>query len=284
MRGAVAAKLAERVERANSLLCIGLDPELEKLPERFRREPEPQWAFNRWIVEQTHEYAAAYKPNTAFYEARGAQGLEELRRTMEHVRAVCPEAVTICDSKRGDIGNTNTGYARFCFDWLGCDAVTVHPYLGREALAPFLEREDKAAIVLCRTSNPGAGELQDLRVDGGKPLWEVVAERVSRDWNTRGNCMLVVGATYPGEMRRVRLIAPALPLLVPGVGAQGGHVRAAVQAGMDAHGAGLLLSSSRGILFSNDPGGAARGLRDEINEARAALAGADGESVDDAAD
>jgi len=146
----------------------------------------------------------------------------------------------------------------------------LHPYLGREALAPFLERTDKACIILCRTSNPGAGEFQDLDVDG-IPLWQAVAEKVDRDWNSNGNCMLVVGATYPEEMRTIRAIAPSLTFLVPGVGAQGGDVGAVVAAGLDADDRGLIISSSRGIIFSEDPGGAARELRDEINAAREAV-------------
>jgi orotidine-5'-phosphate decarboxylase len=262
-------KFERRVETAGSLLCVGLDPELDRIPARFKSEEWPLFAFNQWIIEQTHPYAAAYKPNMAFYEARGAQGIAELDLTMKYLRGKHPEILTICDAKRGDIGNSNRGYATSIFDAMGFDAVTLHPYLGKEALAPFLERRDKACIILCRTSNPGAGEFQDL-VSGGRPLWETVAMRVSMEWNVAGNCMLVVGATYPEEMKRIRAIAPAIPFLVPGVGAQGGDVAAVVSAGMDARGKGLLISSSRGILFSEDPAAAARDLRDEINAARKA--------------
>lgn len=177
---------------------------------------------------------------------------------MKYLRGEHPEIPTICDAKRGDIGNSNRGYAASIFDAMGFDAVTLHPYLGKEALAPFLERRDKACIILCRTSNPGAGEFQDL-VSGGKPLWETVAMRVSAEWNVASNCMLVVGATYPEEMRRIRAIVPAIPFLVPGVGVQGGDVAAVVSAGLDARGKGLLISNSRAILFSEDP--AARGAR-----------------------
>jgi len=262
-------KFDRRVEAAGSLLCVGLDPELDRIPARFKGDTWPLFAFNRWIIEQTHPYAAAYKPNMAFYEVRGAQGLKELELTMGHLRSEHPEIPTICDAKRGDIGNSNRGYVAAIFDAMGFDAVTLHPYLGREALAPFLERRDKVCMILCRTSNPGAGEFQDL-VTGGRPLWETVALRVSTEWNAAGNCMLVVGATYPEEMRRIRAIAPAIPFLVPGVGAQGGDVAAAVSAGLDARGKGLLISSSRAILLSEDPAAAARDLRDEINAARKA--------------
>ena len=263
-------KFERRAEAVGSLVCVGLDPEFERIPERFKSEEWPLFAFNRWIIEQTHPYAAAYKPNMAFYEARGTQGLRELELTIEYLRGEHPEVFTICDAKRGDIGNTNRGYVASIFDAMGFDAVTLHPYLGREALTPFLERRDKVSIVLCRTSNPGAGELQDLEREG-KPLWETVAMRVSSEWNAAGNCMLVVGATYPEEMRRIRAIAPEIAFLVPGVGAQGGDVAAVVSAGLDARGKGLLIASSRGIVFSDDPAGAARDLRDEINAAREAI-------------
>jgi orotidine-5'-phosphate decarboxylase len=262
-------KFDRRVQAVESLLCIGLDPELDRIPARFRDDAWPLFAFNRWIVEQTHPYAAAYKPNMAFYEAQGAQGIKELELTMEYLRSECPEIPTICDAKRGDIGNSNRGYAVSIFDVMGFDAATLHPYLGKEALAPFLERRDKVCIILCRTSNPGAGEFQNLD-SGGRPLWETVAQRVSTEWNAAGNCMLVVGATCPEEMKRIRAIAPAIPFLVPGVGAQGGDVAAAVSAGLNAQGNGLLISSSRAILFSDDPEAAARDLRDEINAARKA--------------
>ncbi len=264
---AILQKFERRAQGIGSLVCVGLDPEVERIPARFFEDEFPVFAFNRWVIEQTHGYAAAYKPNMAFFEARGVVGLRELELTMEYLRGAHPEIVTICDAKRGDIGNTNRGYATAIFDAMGFDAVTLHPYLGREALAPFLERRDKACIVLCRTSNPGAGEFQDLEV-GGRPLWEMVAARVSTEWNAAGNCMLVVGATYPEEMRRIRAIAPEMPFLVPGVGAQGGDAAAVVAAGMDARGLGLLISSSRGIVFSDDPGAAARALRDEIRAAK----------------
>ena len=262
-------KYNTRVEAVNSLLCVGLDSEVELLPERFRGTEFPQFEFNKWIIDETHAYAASFKPNVAFYEARGVAGLMELEKTVAYLREVCPDAVTICDAKRGDIGNTNRGYVEAFFDRMGFDSITLHPYMGKDSLAPFLAREDKACIILCRTSNPGAGEFQDVEVQG-KPLWELVAAKVANEWNAKGNCMLVVGATYPGEMRRVREIAPGLTLLVPGIGAQGGDVAAAVGAGLDAEGRGMMLSSSRGILFAQDPASAAKAARDEINAAREA--------------
>lgn len=266
---AVIRKFDARAEAVNSLVCVGLDSEIEKIPGRFHNEELPLFAFNRWLIEQTCEFTAAYKPNMAFYESRGVQGLRELKATVEYLRVEHPEIVTVCDAKRADIGSTNRGYVKAVFDDMGFDAVTLHPYLGREALMPFLEREDKASIVLCRTSNPGAGELQDLVCDG-KPLWAQVAERVNTQWNAKGNCMLVVGATYPEEMSRIRAIAPKLTFLVPGVGAQGGDVAAVVAAGLAANGKGLMISSSRGVMYAGDPAEAAKELRDQINVAREA--------------
>ena len=263
-------KYNRRVEAIGSLVCVGLDSEIERIPARFSGDEFPQFAFNRWIIDRTAQYAAAIKPNMAFYEARGAAGMHELRMTAEYLRTHYPEIVTICDAKRADIGNTNRGYVVSIFDEMGFDAVTLHPYLGREALAPFLERTDKACIILCRTSNSGAGEFQDLNVSG-RPLWQAVAEKVDLDWNSNGNCMLVVGATYPGEMRTIRTLAPGITFLVPGVGAQGGDVGLVVAAGLDAAGRGLMINSSRGIIFSNDPAGAARELGNEINAAREAV-------------
>src|SRR3989344_559116 len=158
-------KYNQRAKKINSLLCVGLDSDFEKLPEKFKAMENPQFEFNKYIIEETHEFAAVYKPNSAFYEARGDKGLQELKMTMDYLREKHPDIFTILDAKRGDIGNTNNGYVASIFDWLGFDAVTLHPYLGKEALLPFLERKDKGCIILCRTSNPGAGELQDLIVN-----------------------------------------------------------------------------------------------------------------------
>jgi len=262
----VLARLEARIDAVDSLLCVGLDSAIERLPERFSSSSRPQAAFGRWIVDETHELVAAYKPNLAFYEARGAAGWDELAETLAHIRDVDPGIFTIGDAKRADIDSTNAGYVAGLLDGLGFDAVTLHPYLGGEALRPFLARPDKAAIVLCRTSNPGAGELQDLDVDG-VPLWEVVAGRVRDEWNGNGNCMLVVGATYPDELRRARELCPDLTFLVPGVGAQGGDVEAAVRAGVDRRGRGLLVNASRSVIFSADPASEARTLRDAIRAA-----------------
>ena len=249
-------KFNNRAEKINSLLCVGLDTVAEN-----------QFEFNKKIIEQTHEFAAAYKPNAAFYEARGSKGLDELKKTMDYLHENHPDIFTIYDAKRADIGSTNKGYVAAIFDWLGFDAITLHPYFGKEALEPFLEREDKVSIILCRTSNPGAGEFQDLE-SGGKSFWQIVAEKVSIDWNASNNCMLVVGATYPNEMKKVREIAGDMTFLVPGIGAQGGDVKAAVESGLNSQKKGMIINSSRGIILAEDPAAEARKLRDEINDYR----------------
>ncbi len=264
---AAVEKFERRARAVNSLLCVGLDSDHDQLPARFRDEAYPQAAFNRWIIDQTHPYAAAYKLNMAFYEARGEEGWHALGLTLDYLRTQHPDILTICDAKRADIGSTNRGYVSALLDRLGFDAITLNPYLGREALAPFLERADKGCILLCRTSNPGAGEFQDLTVDG-KPLWQIVAERVSGAWNTRGNCMLVAGATYPAELAQIRATVGEMTLLVPGIGAQGGDVAATVRAGLNRAGLGMIINSSRGILFAADPAAEARALRDAINTYR----------------
>lgn len=260
-------KYNARAEATQSLLCVGLDSEITRIPTVYRDLALPQFEFNRAIIEATHTYTAAYKMNMAFYEAQGEDGLRELRLTMHHLQTNHPDIFTICDAKRADISSTNKAYVHAIFDSLNFDSVTLHPYLGQEALQPFLEREDKACIILCRTSNPGAGEIQDLPVDG-KPLWQLIAEKASTEWNGNQNCMLVVGATYPDELRQVRAIAADITLLVPGVGTQGGEVKAVVQAGLNQTGKGLIINSSRGIIFSDYPGEAARTLCDLINQYR----------------
>ncbi len=256
-----------RADKVNSLVCVGLDSDYEKLPERFRRTESPQLEFNKYIIEQTSPYAAAYKPNIAFYEARGDRGIRELKMTADYLRERHPDIFLICDAKRGDIGNTNRGYTDFIFDWLGFDAMTVSPYLGGESLSPFLERADKGIIVLCKTSNPGSGELQNLLTDG-KPLWQIVAEKAKNEWNRNGNCMLVAGATYPEEIAKIREVVGDMTLLVPGIGAQGGEIEPVVKAGINSRKKGLIINSSRGIIFSENPKEETRKLQEAINKYR----------------
>ncbi len=256
-----------RADAAQSLVCAGLDSDFEQIPASFRKEKFPQFAFNKHIVDLTHEDVAAYKPNIAFYESRGDKGMHELKLTVEYIQKNHPGIVTICDAKRGDTANTNEQYAKELFDWFGFDAVTVSPYLGKEPLTPFLARKDKGCIILCRTSNPGAREVQDLKTDG-KPLWQIIAEKVRDEWNENGNCLLVVGATYPEEMAMLRKLTGDMTFLVPGVGIQGGDVKKMVQAGLNAEKKGMIVNSSRGIIFAKDPAHETRRLKDAINAFR----------------
>ncbi len=248
-------KLNARIDKTHSLLCVGLDSELSRIPGRFQKEASPQLTFNRHIIEQTLEYAAAYKINSAFYEAHGAAGWQAMQETMDFLRERAPDVFTIIDAKRADIGNTSAQYAAAFFDQMGADAVTLHPYLGGEALQPFLARADKASIILCRTSNTGADELQNLAVedhDEYLPMWRKVARQVAQHWNTNNNCMLVVGATAPEVLRDVREEVGDMPLLVPGVGAQGGNLGEVLRFGLDSKGRGLLINASRSIIFASD--------------------------------
>ena len=239
---------------STSLLCIGLDSDFAKIPKRFYDEQFPQFEFNKWIIDQTHEYVSAYKPNLAFYEAQGMQGWHELKLTLDYLEEKHPDIFTIADAKRADIGSTNEGYVSAIFDRFGFDAVTLNPYLGGEALRPFLDRTDKTCIILCKTSNPGSGEFQDLSVGKkNESLWQVVAERVAKKWNKAGNCMLVVGATYPKELAVVRKIVGEMTILVPGVGTQGGDLQAVLTHGLTKNGQGLLINVGRSVIFAQDP-------------------------------
>ncbi len=260
-------KYNARADNVDSLLCIGLDSDLARLPKAFLNHETPQLAFNRHIIDATAEYAAAFKFNIAFYEVNGAAGWRQLAQSLEYLRQHHPDALTICDAKRGDIGNTSAAYARSIFIELGFDAVTLNPFLGRDALQPFLDYSGKGCIILCRTSNPGAAEIQDLKV-AGRPLWQLVAEKVAREWNDQRNCMLVVSATNPDEMAQIRALTGDMTFLVPGIGAQGGDIEAVLKTGLNSAGRGLIINSSRGIIFADDPAGAAAALRAAINEHR----------------
>jgi orotidine-5'-phosphate decarboxylase len=258
-------KYNKRAKEINSLLCVGLDPDFDKLPEKFKALEFPQFEFNKYIIEETHEYAVAYKPNMGSYEVMGAKGWAELEMTMKYLRENYPEIFTICDAKRGDIGYTSELYARAILDNLGFDSVTLHPYLGMDAIQPFLDRPNKGCIIMGRNSNPGAGEFQDLLVEG-KPLYQVVAEHVSKNWNKNNNCMLVVGATFPEEMKKIREVTGDMTFLVPGFGTQGGSVEEVMKRGLNSEKLGLILASSKAIIFSADPKSEARKLCEEIRK------------------
>ncbi|OGO46737.1 MAG: orotidine 5'-phosphate decarboxylase [Chloroflexi bacterium RBG_16_64_32] len=261
-------KLIEVSRRNQSLLCVGLDPD----PSLLRGTPVV--TFLQAIIEATQDIVCAYKPNLAFFEAMGTGGMLTL---MEALRGVPVHVPVIADAKRSDIASTSRFYARALFEEYDFDAATVNPYLGGDSVEPFLEYGDKGVFVLCRTSNPGAEDIQNLRLSDGRPLFEAVAELANR-WNTQGNVGLVVGATWPAELERIRAICPELPILLPGVGAQGADLGSAMGAGLDAEGGGVIISSSRQVLYASsgdDFAEAARkvalGLRDEMNRQRDAL-------------
>lgn len=262
-----------RLERSwaisGSLLCVGLDPDPARLPAPLRGARDGIERFCREIVDATAHAACAFKPQVAHFAAQGAEST--LERVCAYIRSAHPDVVVILDAKRGDIGSTAAHYATEAFDRYGADAVTVNPYLGTDSIEPFLRHEGRGIFVLCRTSNPGGDDLQSLDVDGA-PLYAHVARRVADEWSKLGPCGLVVGATYPDELRRVRSIAPDLPLLVPGVGAQGGDVAATVAAGVDGRGRGMVINSSRAVIYASDGDDfaaaarlAAEATRDEIN-------------------
>ncbi len=260
-------KYEARVDAVDSLLCVGLDSDIARLPSEFNALEFPQLAFNRRIIDQTASYASAFKFNMAFYEAAGAAGWQQLQDSLDYLRRHHPGALTISDAKRGDIGNSSAAYARAIFDELGFDAVTLNPYLGSDALQPFLDYKDKACIIICRTSNAGSRELQNLPVSG-RPLWQAVAETVVDSWNANDNCMLVAGATFPEELAAIRAIAGDMTLLAPGIGAQGGDIGAVLDAGLNSYGKGLIINASRSVIFAEDPAAAAKSTRDEINRRR----------------
>jgi orotidine-5'-phosphate decarboxylase len=261
-------KLIEASQRNQSLLCVGLDPD----PALLRGTPAV--TFLQAIIEATQDIVCAYKPNLAFFEALGTGGMQTL---MEALRGVPVHVPVIADAKRSDIASPSRFYAHALFEEYDFDATIVNPYLGGDSLEPFLEYADRGVFVLCRTSNPGAADIQSLRLSDGRPLFEAVAELANR-WNTRGNVGLVVGATWPEELERIRGICPEMPILIPGVGAQGADVASALGAGLDAEGGGVIINSSRQVLYASsgdDFAEAARkvalALRDEINRQRDAL-------------
>jgi orotidine-5'-phosphate decarboxylase len=254
------AKLNARIDAANSLLCVGLDPtEAMTAGDTF--------AFNRRIIDATYPYTAAYKLNTAFYEANGSVGWDALELTVAYLRKAYPDVFIIADAKRGDIGHTSEQYARAFFDRLNVDAVTLNPLMGYDALAPFLARTDKVSIFICRTSNPGAADFFD-QIVADVPLWQVIARKVALDWNHNHNCMLVMGATKPQHIATARALAPTVPFLIPGVGAQGGDLHTSVQAALVADGRGALINVGRGIIAHSAPAAAALRYQMAINEAR----------------
>src|SRR3989344_439124 len=263
----------------DKFVCIGLDPELNKLPDHFRDQyventdvtvGKQFLTFCQSIVEATHSNACAYKPNVAFFESYGSQGWEAVQQIITMIHKIAPNVPVILDAKRGDIGNSNVAYVDSAFNFLKADAITVHPYLGFESLKPFLDQKDKGIFVLCRTSNPGAGEFQDLMVHG-EPFYCHLARAVADRWNENGNCALVVGATYPDELSRIRGIVGSMPILIPGVGAQGGDLKRAVLAGNDSRGWGMIINSSRGIIYASGGKDFAQAAQQEVERLNGAI-------------
>jgi orotidine-5'-phosphate decarboxylase len=258
----------------NSLLCVGLDPDLERFPAQLRGQPDAIYQFCKAIIDATADTACAFKPQIAYFAALGAEA--QLEAVCRYLREAYPHIPLVLDAKRGDIGATAHQYAREAFDRYGADAVTVNPYMGSDSVEPYMEWEDRGVIVLCRTSNAGGSDLQFLETNG-VPLYQHVARLVAQKWNRNGQCALVVGATFPEELAQVRSIVGDMPLLVPGVGAQGGDVAATVKAGRTANGTGMMINSSRAILYAaakdgEDFAAAARRMaqetRDAINQYR----------------
>jgi len=246
-------KLEKIVSKNNSLLCVGLDVDKDKIS-------KPILEFNKEIIDSTKDLVCSYKLNMAFYEALGREGFDILEKT---IRYIPNEIVVILDGKRNDIGNTVKKYAKSLFEKLNSDAITINPYLGIDGVQPFLDYKDKCSFILCRTSNPSAIDFQDLVIND-KPLFELVAEKI-KQWNTNNNCGAVVGATYPDELKKIRkILGKDIPILIPGIGAQGGNVKKTVKSA----GENAIIVSSRGIIYSKNPKESASNLRNEINKYR----------------
>lgn len=242
-------QLQHRWAQTDSLVCVGLDPQPELFPEPFQHSPQGIFEFNQAIIDATHDLVCAYKPQIAHFSALGAEA--QLEETIDYIQSTYPGIPVILDSKRGDIGSTASMYAREAFERYDADAVTVNPYMGWDTIEPFARYLDKGVVVLCRTSNPSAAELQNLMLDSGETLFARVAHQAAEAWNVNRNLALVVGATAPEELAQVRQIVGDMPILVPGLGAQGGDAEAVMRAGLTADSTGLIINSSRGITYAS---------------------------------
>ena len=268
-------KLNRSWQRQNSLLCVGLDPDLGRMPESLGRDAESLFILNREIIDATAQWACAFKPQAAYYHAVGAE--PQLEQTIDYIRNNHPGHVVILDAKRGDIGATARMYAMEAFDRYNADAVTVNPYMGGDTLEPFLEWKDRGVLILCKTSNPGSSDIQDLEPDS-IPVYRRIARLASGTWNNNQNVGLVTGATWPAVIGEIRREAADIPFLVPGIGAQGGDLEKVLDSGLDAVGTGLLINASRSIMyagsgpdFASDAARAAEGLCADINHFRNTL-------------
>jgi orotidine-5'-phosphate decarboxylase len=259
-------QLANITVQNNSLLCVGLDPDLDKLPAHLQSEEAPIFAFNRGIIDATHDLVCAYKIQIAFYSAFAKE--QELAQTITYIHEHYPQIPVILDAKRNDIGNTAALYVKEAFERYKADAVTVNPFMGVDGLQPFLDQKDKGIMILCRTSNAGAKDLQDLKIVDGKPLYWHIANKAIHQWNKNGNVLLVIGATYPQELAEVRAMTQDITFLVPGVGAQGGDIEATVHSGINSHGTGLIINSSRNIIYVSNEKDFAAAAREAANQTR----------------
>jgi orotidine-5'-phosphate decarboxylase len=243
-------KIDAIVQKNNSLVCVGLDPDIDKLPDLYGNTDNALFEFNKAIIDKTYDLVCCYKPNSAFYEALGADGIQMLKETCDYIKEIDSDIPILLDYKRGDIGNTNQKYADFAFKYLNVDAITLHPYQGSTALKPYFDCADKGIFILAKTSNDGSEELQNLLIDG-KPLYEIVSAKAVKEWNDNNNVFLVAGATYPKELGHIRKIAGDSIILVPGVGAQEGDMKDMLKAGLNSEGKGLIINSSRSILYAS---------------------------------
>ena len=265
-------RIAAAEKRNNTFLCVGLDPDPTLLPEHLAGQPDAIFQFCKSIVDATHDLVLAFKPQIAYFAGQAAE--QQLRRLVEYIH-LNTKVPVILDAKRADIASTSRMYAAEAFEVYGADAVTVNPYLGLDSLQPFLDRKDKGIIILCRTSNPGGSEIQNVKTADGAPIYEVVARKAAVEWNSNGNVLLVAGATHPDEIRRIRDIVGGMTLLIPGIGAQGGEISAMIES---ARGGGVIISSSRAVNYAGSGADfaatartAARGTRDAINTALYAI-------------
>jgi orotidine-5'-phosphate decarboxylase len=268
-------KLKSQIEKTNSLVSIGLDSDTSKLPHAVEGS---QFEFNKQIIDETYKYVCSYKINTAFYEGHGVEGIQSLKETTDYLVQNYPLIPIILDAKRGDIDNTNLGYIDYAFKYLNVDAITLHPYMGEESIRPFLDLKNKGIILLCRTSNQGSDEFQNLILTNENskiPLYEYVANKIINEWNKNDNCLLVVGATHVDELKRVREIDDSIFFLVPGIGFQGGDLEGTLKYGLNRDKSGLIINSSRSIIFASSDidfakvaGEKTIELRDSINKFR----------------
>jgi orotidine-5'-phosphate decarboxylase len=267
-------KLKKIISKNQSLVCVGLDSDINEISRRIGNNNRfNQFSFNKYIIDSTFDLVCSYKLNSAFYEAIGYEGVKWLKLTLDYLKAKHPDIPVIIDAKRGDIANTNSQYAKFIFDYLGADAVTVNPYLGEEALTPFLEKKDKGIIILARTSNPGAKEIQDLKLAKKivykgvriERLYQYIAYLVVKKWNKNKNCLLVVGATYPRQLGIIRqIVGNDFWILVPGVGSQKGDLEGVLKNGLNRKKQGLIINVSRSVIFYEDPRKEAQQLSEKI--------------------